>query len=179
MKKLFFLTALFCLFSVAAFAQKAASFSGTWTLDAAKSKLGERSRIESMTLTVAQTEKELRVETATTRQAPPADAPAGGRMGRGGFGGGDSTVTYSLEGKETVVEIDGPNGKVPVKYKASLDGGKANLSSSRSFSGPMGEISITTKETWSLSGDGKTLTIEKEQTTPRGTNTSTLVFVKK
>jgi hypothetical protein len=180
MKKLLFLAAVLCLISISAFAQsKTTDFSGTWTLDSTRSKLGDRSRIESMTLTVSQTAKELKVDTTTTRQAPPADAPTGGRMGRGGFGGSDGTVIYSLEGKETMIEIDGPNGKVPVKYKASLDAGKANLSSDRSFSGPMGDIMITTKETWSLSDDGKTLTIVREQSTPRGTNTSTLVFAKK
>ena len=50
-----------------------------------------------MTMTVAQTDKELKVSTATKRQAPPADAPAAapggaapGGQGRGagrGFGG--------------------------------------------------------------------------------------------
>lgn len=182
MKKLFTLTALFCLMSVAALAQKKTDFSGTWVLDAAKSQLGERSRIESMTLTVVQTDKNLKVTTETKRQAPPADAPQGGRgggMGRGRFGGGDGTVDYSLDGKETTVDIEGPNGKLPVKYKASMDGGKANLSSSRSFSSPMGEVSITTRETWSLSEDGKTLTVVRETTSPRGTNAATMVFAKK
>jgi hypothetical protein len=181
MKK-FLTSAVFCfVFAVAAFAQTA-DFSGTWTLDVGKSQLGERSRIESMTLTVTQAANELKVETATKRQAPPADAPQGGMgrgMGRGGFGGGDGTVVYSLDGKETTVEMDGPNGKIPVKYKASVEGGKANLSSSRTFSGPMGDVSITTKETWSLSDGGKTLTVVREQSTPRGTMSTTMVFVKK
>jgi hypothetical protein len=61
MKKIFALTAVFCLMSVAAFAQKKTDFSGTWALDVAKSQLGERSRVESMTLTVAQTDKNLKV----------------------------------------------------------------------------------------------------------------------
>jgi hypothetical protein len=100
-------------------------------------------------------------------------------MGRGGgFGNGDNKVEYALDGKETIVEIDGPNGKLPIKYKATIDGAKLNLSSSRTFNGPMGEVTATTKESWSLSADGKTLTVERENTTPRGTNSSTLVFVK-
>jgi hypothetical protein len=101
-------------------------------------------------------------------------------MGRGGgFGGGDSAMTYSLNGKETTVQQDSPMGQVPVTLKAKIDGGKLNLSSSRTFNGPNGEVSISTKETWSLSDDGKTLTVEREQTSPRGTNSSTLVFAKK
>lgn len=184
MKKIFFFAAVITAFGVSAFAQgKATDFSGTWTLDVSKSQLGERARIEAMTLTVSQTDKELKVATETKRPGPPADAsaagPGGGRgMGRG-FGGGDGTVVYSLDGKETTVEIDGPNGKMPVKYKATIDAGRANLSSSRSFSGPMGDVTITTKDTWSLSADGKTLTVVREQTTPRGTNSSTMVFAKK
>ena len=184
MKKLFFLSAVFAAVAVSASAQtKATDFSGTWTLDVAKSQLGDRARIEAMTLTVVQSEKEMKVTTETKRQSPPADAPAGGPgggrgMGRG-FGGGDGTITYSLDGKETTVEIDGPNGAMPVKYQATMEGGKGYLSSQRSFSGPMGEVTITTKDLWSLSADGKTLTIVRSQTSPRGTNSSTMVFAKK
>ncbi|MEO8573200.1 MAG: hypothetical protein ABI481_04465 [Pyrinomonadaceae bacterium] len=183
MKKIFFLAAMFAAFAIAGYAQaKPTDFSGMWKLDTAKSKLDERMRVESMTLTVVQTDKELKVTTETKRLAPPADAPAGGPgggrgMGRG-FGGGDGTVAYTLDGKETVVEIDGPNGKMPIKYRASLDGGKMNLSSVRSFSGPMGDVTIMSKDVWTLSEDGKTLTSARENVSPRGTNTSTMIFVK-
>jgi hypothetical protein len=44
--------------------------------------------------------------------------------------------------------------------------------------GPNGEITLTTKESWKLSADGKTLTVDRETTNPRGTQTSKLVFVK-
>lgn len=186
MRKLLFLTAAICLFSIAAFAQdKKADYSGTWSLDVSKSKLDERARnIESMTMTVAQTETEISVATETKRAAPPADAPQGGRpgggMGRGGFGGGsDGKTVYCLDGKETKIDIDGPNGKMPQALKAKSDGGKLQLSKTISLSGPMGEISITTKETWELAVDGKNLTVIHEQSTPRGTNSSTMVFVKK
>ena len=187
MNKIFFLAAVVCFSAVAGFSQaKPADFSGTWNLDIAKSKLDDRMRVESMTLTVAQTDKELKVTTETKRMAPPTDVPAGGPGGTGGgrgagrgFGGGDGTIAYSLEGKETVVEIDGPNGKMPVKYKGAIAAGTATLSSSRSFTGPMGEVTITGKDLWTLSPDGKTLTVVREQTTPRGSVSSTMVFAKK
>ena len=100
-------------------------------------------------------------------------------MGRGGgFGGGDASTTYMLDGKEMKSEIDGPRGKMPVSLKATVDGGKLKLNSSSSFSGPNGDVTITKKETWELSKDGKTLTVEREQETPRGSNSSTLVFSK-
>lgn len=183
MKKILFIGAALCLFSIAAFAQKA-NYSGTWTLDVSKSKLDERARIESMSMTVAQTEKDIKVDTKTVRAPRPEGAPGGqgggGGMGRGGgFGNGDASNTYSLDGKETKSEVDGPMGKIPVTMKAVLEAGKLTLSSSRTFSGPNGEMTATTNETWTLGADGKTLTVVREQTTPRGTNSSTMVFVKK
>ena len=184
MKKIFFLAAMLCLTAAAGFGQaKPTDFSGTWNLDIAKSQVNERMRIEALTMTVGQTAKELKVTTETKRQAPPADAaanpnPAGPGRGAGRGMGGDGTVAYSLEGKETVVEVDGPNGKMPIKYTAKLEGGKANLASTRSISGPMGDLTVTVKDVWSLSADGKTLTVVREQSSPRGTTSSTLVFVK-
>lgn len=186
MKRFLLLTAVITLSAMAVFSQaKPTDFSGTWTLDLTKSKVDVRARIDALTMNVAQTDKELKVSTETKRTPPAADATAGapgtgaGRgMGRG-FGGGDGTTTYSLDGKETIVEIDGPNGKMPVKYKAVAEGAKLTLSQARTFTGSMGEVTMTTKEAWSLSPDAKTLTVERENTTPRGTSTSTLVFIKK
>jgi hypothetical protein len=187
MKKIFFLAAFVCLMAFAAFAQdKKADFSGTWTLDTSKSKLDERARVESMTMTVAQTDKDIKIETATKRLPPPEGAGGngqggGGGMGRGmGFGGGDGTTSYTLDGKETSTEVEGRMGKMPVKLKAELEkDGKLKLSRSSTFSGQMGEITVTTKETWSLSDEGKTLTVKRESETPRGTNSSEMVFTKK
>lgn len=186
MKKTIFLTAFICLLAISAFAQdKKADFSGTWTLDAGKSKLDERARVESMTLTVTQSDKEFKIETATKRLPPPegmsqGDNGQGGGMRRGGGGGfaGDGTRSYSLDGKETTTEAEGRMGKTLVKSKAELDGGKLKLSSVRVMNTQMGEVSITTKETWTLSGDGKTLTVKREMETPRGTNSSEMVFTK-
>jgi hypothetical protein len=191
MKKTIFLAAFVCLTAISAFAQdnkKAADFSGSWTLDVSKSKLDERARIESMTMTVTQTDKDIKIETATKRLPPPEGAGGGGGqgggmgrggMGRGGFGGGDGTTTYTLDGKETSIEADGPMGKIPVKLKAELEAGKLKLSSSRTFNTQMGEVTMTTKETWTLSDDGKTLTVKRDTESPRGTNSSEMVFTKK
>ncbi|MBL8125973.1 MAG: hypothetical protein KIT61_09940 [Pyrinomonadaceae bacterium] len=187
MKKLLFLMCAVGMLSFAAMAQKA-NYSGTWNLDVPNSKLDARQRIESMTMTVKQTDKDLSVETATKR-LPPNDAPAGpppgggGGMGGGrgmGMGGGDSAVTYSLDGKETKTEVEGPMGKMPITHKASIEAdGSVKLSSSRTFNGPNGEITSTTTEIWKLSADGKTLTVNREASSPRGSTTSTLVFTKK
>lgn len=198
MKKLLLMICAVGMFAFSAFAQGAGNYAGTWKLDKANSKLDPRMMVESMTWTVSQTGSEFKIvsevkraEPAVTQTAggpPPVAAPPGGAqpmrggrgMGRGGFGGGgDGTTVYSLDGKETVGEVDGPMGKMPVTYKASVGtDGTLVLSNSRSFEGPMGEIKLTTKETWKLSPDGKTLTVERENTTPRGAQTSTLVFIK-
>jgi hypothetical protein len=202
MKKLLLMMCAFGLFAFSAFAQGSANYAGTWKLDKANSKLDQRMMVDSMTWTVSQAGKELKIVTESKRAEPTIERPAGGPppvaappegappmrgggrgmrsgMGRGGFGGGDATTVYSLDGKETVGEVDGPMGKMPVTYKAAVGSdGALVLTNSRSFNGPMGEIKLSTKETWKLSPDGKTLTVERENTTPRGAQTSTLVFVK-
>jgi hypothetical protein len=54
-----------------------------------------------------------------------------------------------------------------------------SLSKSMTFSTPQGEMTQLTKEAWSLSPDGKTLTVVRDQSSPRGSASYTLVFVKK
>ncbi len=179
MRQILVLAALIVTLAVTAFTQdKSANFSGTWKLDTAKSQLSEFSRIEAMTMTVTQTAKDLKVATETKRQTPPSAGGMGRGAGMGRVMGGDGETVYSLDGKETVTEVEGPNGKIPVKHKAKTEGGKVYLTSSRTFNGPMGEVKMNVKETWSLADGGKTLTVVREQSTPRGTNTNTLVFTK-
>lgn len=194
MRKQIFLTALFlfCLSAAAVSAQdKSVNFSGAWELDAAKSKLGERARIESMTMNVAQTEKEIKIESTTKRAERPEGEMRGGSdnsvgrrgMGRGAGmmgGGGTQSTTYSLDGKEVKIEQDSPMGRVPVSLKAKFEkDGKLKLSSSRTFETPMGSMTMNVKEAWSLSPDGKTLTVTRDQETPRGNVSTELVFIKK
>lgn len=189
MKNLAILFAVVCLFAMSAAAQtKTTDFSGEWTLDASKSKLGERARIEAMAMKVTQSPKELKVETATRRAAPPQGelvggnsggampAPRGGMRG-GGFGSGDGTITYSLEGKETTVE-GAMGGQATLKAKFEKDG-KLNLSRSQSIESQMGQMNIGLKEIWELSADGKTLTVKRDVETPRGAMSSEMVFTKK
>jgi hypothetical protein len=186
MKRNFVIAAVLTLFVMAmsVSAQNAPSFSGTWTLDVSKSKLGERNNIESQTLTVTQTDKDIKIANQTKRGAPPAGAPGGGRPGGGGMGGpggpgGDNSVSYILDGKEVTIEQDSPMGKIPVKMTGKVDGGKLKLATSRTFNGPNGEITSTSKETWSLSEDGNVLTVEREMTSPRGSNSTTSVYTRK
>jgi hypothetical protein len=186
MKRNILFAAVFTLFvmAVSASAQKAATFSGTWTLDVSKSKLGERNMIESQTLTVTQTDKDIKIATATKRAAPPEGAPggggAGGRLAGGmGMGPAENTISYNLDGKEVAIEQETPRGKVPTKMTGKVDGGKLSLTTSRTFQTPNGEMTQTTKETWSLSADGNTLTIDREQSSQRGSASTTSVYTRK
>lgn len=195
MKRFVVLSAVFCLLSIAAFGQaKTADYSGEWSLDKAKSTLPDRMKnIESMTLTVAQTDKDIKVTTSSKRGAPPQGAggpPAGGAPPAGGPGGGggrgmgggggmgDQTLTYTLDGKETLTEMAGGMGNSTVKTSAKIDGGKLNLTNSRTFNSQMGEMKVTTKETWELQSDGS-LKVKRDTETPQGTQSAEMVFTKK
>lgn len=178
-KTLFAAAFVMTAMAVSATAQTAPNMAGTWMLDVSKSKLAMP--VESMTMTVTQTEAELSVKTETKR-APQTgvEAPRGG-MGRGGGGGmgaGDAAFTYSLDGKDKTTQSEGPMGPIPVTLKAKFEGGKLKLSQTRNFSSPMGAITMVTNETWEMGADGS-LTVTRESQTPRGNNTSTLVFTKK
>lgn len=196
MKNKIILAAMFCLaFAVAVSAQdtakptdttaaKPADFSGKWVLDVSKSKLDERQRIESMTLTVAQTDKDIKT-VSDIKRTPPKDGmtPGGGRGGMGGglAGAGPDSHTFGLDGKETTEEVAAQGGMPgpTIKRKAELKkDGTLGLTVTRKISSQMGEFEIVVKDTWSLSTDGKTLTIDRDQTTPRGSMTSKMVLTK-
>lgn len=190
MKKSIFLTMLFCLLAISAFAQnkKTNDFSGSWTLDVGKSKLDERARVESMTLNVSQTEKELKVESATKRAPTPegemagGGQPRGGGMGGGRMGGGfggDGTAVYNLDGKETTSEISGGQMTGKSAMKADFAGDKMKLTTTRKINSQMGDLTLVTKETWELMDGGKTLKVVRESETPRGNTTTEMIFTKK
>jgi len=206
MKKLSLLAAFFCLFLTSAtFAQKdglvAPNFAGTWDLDVMKSKLPERTRVESGTLTVTQTDRELTVATDFKRAArsenPPPQPPTGdngamrpdgnrggmrGGGGRGMTGGGNGTVTYSLDGKETKTESETSDGMpaatLALKAEAEKDG-RLKLVSSRSFETQMGAMTVKTVDVWELLDNGKTLKITRETETPRGSQSAEMYFTRK
>jgi hypothetical protein len=167
MNKLFFATALVCLFALAAFAQKSPDFSGKWNLDLTKSDLGQQAAmIKSQTTTITQSGTSFKVSTQTERNAPPADAAGGGGGNRGGGFGGGGDQSYTLDGKEVSTERQMQNGTVTIKTTATQSGNKIVISSV--FPGPNGDVKSTT--TYELSGDGKTLTVTREST--RGTSKS-------
>jgi hypothetical protein len=188
MKKNVILTAIISLFLAAATIsaqQKTIDFSGNWELDAGKSKLGGQARVESMTMIVSQNGKELKVETKTKLAFTPEAETRGEKNGNtmvrknvgGNFGDTTQTVSYNLDGVETKSEIPGiPIATTVFKAKFEKDG-KLHLFSSRALEHPKGATAAV-KEIWTLSADGKTLTIVREEETP-GKSSTELVFIKK
>lgn len=189
MKMKIVLTAIFslvCTVAAVSAQDKVTDFSGKWNLDLSKSKLDERAQnIESMMMTVTQTDKELKVESSTKRKERP-EGETGGQMRRGGMEGmrrgggfgGDSQTIYTLDGKETVTDMaGGMGGKMTAKAKVEKDG-KLKLEQSRTFETQMGSRTAKMTETWSLSADGKTLTVKRESETMRGNSSSEFVFTK-
>ena len=134
-------------------AQTKPDFSGTWTMDAAKSDTAPQGRGGGGgggSQTIKQTAAELSVQTQG-RQGP-------------------QTMTYKLDGSESSNEQMGRGGAVTVKSKAKWDGSKLVIESTRD----MGGQSVTTTETRSLSGDGKEMTVE----TSFNGNTRKVVYTK-
>ncbi len=185
MKKNFVLAAAIAVLALAftVSAQKApADFSGKWNLDLAKSKLTDREKqsIESQTVTITQTATDIKIETETKRIAPPAGAPAGGppgggRMGGGGMGAGPQTFPL---GKETTTDQTMGQNTVPVTAGSKWEGSKLVTTRSFTMNGPNGEMKNSTKQTFELGADGKSLTVTVESQGMQGTTTSTRIYSK-
>jgi hypothetical protein len=112
-------------------AQAKADFSGTWTLDAAKSDApggrGGRGGAQGP-VTIKQTPTEIAI--------------------------GDAT--YKLDGSESVNQMAGRGGTTEAKSKAHWDGAKLVIETEREMRGN----AVTITETRSLSADGKEMTVE-------------------
>lgn len=184
MKKISILFALMFLFSASVFAQLKPDYSGEWTLDKSKMSDGANFNVESINIKATQTAGEIKVETATKF------APQTGEMSGDGADGsqskrvrrplGDGTSVFTLDGKETITEVDSPGGKLPVKLQASFaEDGKLNFNTARTIKTPNGEIILVIKETWELADNGKTLKVKREITAPNGSNKVDMVFTKK
>jgi hypothetical protein len=160
--------ALFLAVPSSVLAQAKADFSGTWTFDEAKSD--------------------------------PAPARAGGGGGGGGRGGGRmggapaTAMTIkqtageltldrtTAQGAQTVVlKLDGSDsqntiGMGPATSKAVWDGSRLVVTTTQTVQGRGGEITINSKEIYSVQGN--VLTIETTRTTPAGEQTRKLIYTK-
>jgi hypothetical protein len=160
------LCALCLALSAAALAQAGANFAGTWELDKSKSKMDERmaARINSITLTVTQDDKEIKVERKQDMAPPPGGGAGGGGGGRGGgFGGmGGGNQAFKLDGSEVVTETQRGKSTTKVKWSGNI----LEVNTSGTFNTPNGD-------------GGKALKVHTTRETPNGPMETTYVYNKK
>jgi len=138
-------------------AQAKADFSGTWTLDTAKSDPAPQGRGGgggAASVTIKQTGSEIAV-TSEGRQGP-------------------QTMTYKLDGSESTNQVMGRGGAQSVKSTAKWDGSSLVIETTREFNG----MSITTKEVRRLDNGGKEMHIETTTQTPQGEQKRKVVYTK-
>ena len=132
------------------------SFAGTWEINAAKSDFGQFPAPGKLTMTVEQS--------ATALKSTQAMSTPNGDV--------NTTLDLALDGKETT----GTGfGGMATKNVAKLDGGALVVNTK--MQGQGGEMTQTSK--WTLSPDGKVLTVAQSLTGPMGAINFTLVLDKK
>ena len=138
-------------------AQGKPDFSGTWTLDTAKSDPAPQGRGGgggAASVTIKQTGAELAV-TSEGRQGP-------------------QTMTYKLDGSESTNQVMGRGGAQTVKSTAKWDGSSLVIETTRDFQG----TAITTKEVRRLDNGGKEMVVESTTQTPQGEQKRKVVYTK-
>jgi hypothetical protein len=140
-------------------AQGKPDFSGTWTLDTAKSDPAPQGRgggggMGGGPITIKQTATELSITSE----------------GRGG----PQTLTYKLDGSESTNQVMGRGGAQSVKSTAKWDGSSLVIDTTRDFNG----MTITTKEVRRLDNGGKEMIVETTAQTPQGEQKRKVVYTK-
>ena len=140
-------------------AQGKPDFSGTWTLDTAKSDPAPQGRGGgggggAGSVTIKQTGAELAI-TSEGRQGP-------------------QTMTYKLDGSESTNQVMGRGGAQAVKSTAKWDGATLVIETTRDFNG----MSITTKEVRRLDSGGKEMVVDTSTQTPQGEQKRKVVYTK-
>ena len=145
--------------SAAASAQpKAPDFSGQWELNVGKSDFGQMAQMAptKATLTVTQSGSAIKLVQAVS-------TPMGDQ---------NNTQEFALDGQDhTVPGMDGQ----PATAAAKVDGEAVVMNTKMSRQG----ADITMISRWSLSPDGKTLTVARDIASPMGAMTMKLVYDKK
>lgn len=158
--------AAFVLVATVAAAAKT-NLSGTWVLDASKSEgVGgpQGGPAAEETMTIKQDGDKLTVE----------------RKIKGQQGERVQNDTYTADGKETdfTMQMRGNEAKGKRTSKWSADGIMLEVNDKVSFDTPNGAMATEAHNKWSLSADGKTLTVEGTRTSPRGEQKSKRVYTK-
>ncbi len=155
---------------IALVAVAASDMSGTWVLDKAKSdpiRMGRGGDAGgpppdvNITLVIKQTADQVAISRTMS------------------MGGNDRTTDqkFTLDGKESKNPAGGRGGEFIAKAKLSDD--KLAIEGTQKMSTPNGDFEIGVKDEYTLSTDGKVLTITSTRSTPQGDRTSKQVFNKK
>jgi|SRR6478609_2761677 len=138
-------------------------FSGEWALDQSKSNLGEYGammapgklsvKAEGEVITVVRYSSSPMGESVTTDKITLDGKES---ASTGGMQGSSRVITSKLSDDQNTMTVTGVT-------KLSFDGNA---------------FEITTTETWSISADGKTLTVDSNSSTPMGNNTIKQVYNK-
>lgn len=157
-----FVTALLALWAGAVLAQ--ANFAGTWVFDPKLSQ-GVPEGVE-MTMVVKHTGDRVEIETDIT-------TPQGQQK---------IADVYILDGKETDYKppLMGPgSGKGRRTSTWTADRKGFDVTEKATVETPDGPATISGTRKWTLSADGKTLTMDVAMTSPEGERVSKRVFIKK
>ncbi|MEK6320623.1 MAG: hypothetical protein AABN33_02955 [Acidobacteriota bacterium] len=168
MKRSLVFLSLCCVLMVGFWSVSAAptDFSGTWSLDKAKSE-GLQGRMANVdqTWVVTQDAKTLTVDKSFSGSEQPMPS---------------QKSTYNLDGSETSMEMTGRMpGKAALKAKWQGDGKILELSSVLKTNVQGNDVTITATEHWELADGGKTLKVHREQESPQGKRETKLTFAKK
>jgi hypothetical protein len=120
------------------------NLSGDWKLNLAKSNYGQFPAPLSMTRKIAHNDPKLMLSTAQ----------------KGAQGEVTSNLSYTTDGRESLNQVAGGESKGIAQWI----GDKLMIESSRKFQG----VKLKQKDIWTLSDDGKTLTIDSHVIIPNG-----------
>ncbi len=143
------------LLAASASAQTKPNFSGDWKLNAGKSNFGQMPAPSSLTEKITHTDPSLKVQTAQS----------------GDFGDLNSDFSFTTDGKECQNAM-GDMFKMTSTVK--WDGDILMFDSKMDFQG----TAMTGVDKWSLSPDGKTITVQRHFNGPMGEGDAVIVLDK-
>ena len=134
------------------------NFSGTWSLDTAKSDFGPIPGPESIVMVIDHKEPALKV--TVTQKGPQGETT--------------NDSTYTTDGKDNMNKMRSPAGDQDVKSTTKWNG--KILATTRTIEAQ--GMSIGIDDAWELSADGKVMTINRYLKTPQGDFSTKIVLNK-
>jgi uncharacterized protein involved in exopolysaccharide biosynthesis len=154
MNKLLFFALFVCLSAVTGMAQEKPDFSGNWRLNVSKSDFGVLGGPDSRTDVISHKEPSITDQVSA----------------KGAQGNVEYTIKYTTDGKEVTNQISGREVKSTLKWDGSV------LKITGRFS--VNDSDVDAQATWTLSADGKTLTIAVHYTSAMGEADQKLIMEK-